>query len=104
MSVKCPECGELSDSIKCYKLPGLWVSLVFYLKYQIITYVCCPKCMLKHIIKSGFTYNIITANIYWLFMILPMTVINLIRLRFKGHSKKVVEILYDNMENDQETA
>ena len=85
----CPECGCKSDSIKRYELPHLYVFLGVYLYYQNIEYTCCPHCMRKHIFVKGFTYNIITANIFWLFFLLPWSIVQFLRSLTKGHSKEV---------------
>lgn len=93
ISVACPECGKMTDSLKLYRLPALWVSLFVYLRYSTKGHVCCPSCMRKKILLHGFTYNIITANIYWPFLILPWSVVNLCRTYSKGHSKEIADML-----------
>lgn len=87
--VVCPECGCTSDSIKRYDLPHIWVFLGIYIYYQNIEYTCCPHCMRKHIFVKGFTYNIITANFFWLFVLLPWSLIQLLRSFTHGHSDDV---------------
>ena len=87
--VVCPECGCLSDSIKRYELPHIWVFLGVYLYYQNIEYTCCPNCMRNHILVKGFTYNILTANLVWLAILLPWSIIQFIRSFTDGHSDDV---------------
>lgn len=87
--VKCPECGLPSDSIKQYELPHFWLFIGIYLRYQNVQYTCCPHCMRKHIVAKGFTYNIITANVFWLFGIFPWMIVQFIRSFTKGHSNEV---------------
>jgi len=92
IAVTCPECGKMTDSLKVYRLPALWISLFVYLRYTSKGHVCCPSCMRKKIMLHGFTYNIITANIYWPFLILPWSIVNLCRTYSKGHSKEVAQL------------
>ncbi|MCM1176204.1 MAG: hypothetical protein NC335_00455 [Bacteroides sp.] len=84
--IRCLECGELTDSIKRFTLPHIWLFLWCFISYQNIEYTCCPHCMRKHIFMKGFTYNILLANILWPFIILPWSIIQLIRSFSKGHS------------------
>lgn len=94
--VSCPECGELSDSIKNYDLPYRYLFLYVYASTQDIEYTCCPRCMRKHILYRGFTYNILTFNVLWPFWIFPWMIIQLIRSFTRGHSKSVKEALNRN--------
>lgn len=91
--VPCPECGKPTDSLKVYRLPAVWVSLLVYLRYSFKGHVACPSCMRKKILFHGFTYNIITGNVYWALMIVPWSLVNLLRTLIKGHSKEVVRAL-----------
>lgn len=97
--IQCPECGRMSDSIKCYSLPELWVSLVFFLHTERKNHIGCKKCIRKKIFLKGFTYNIITGNVYWLIMIVPWMVCQLVRSFTNGHSDEITEILFDNYMN-----
>lgn len=99
--IKCPECGKVSDSIKCYSLPGLWISLLFYLHYESKKHMGCPKCIRKKIFLKGFTYNIITGNVYWLIMIVPWMICQFARSFTNGHSDEITEMLFDNFKNAQ---
>ena len=91
--VICPECGCSSDSIKRYTMPHFWLYLGFYLHYQNIEYTCCPHCMRKHIFLKFFTYNIITANICWLAILLPWGIIQFLMSLTDGHSDDVKQEL-----------
>ena len=84
--IGCPECGRLTDSIKSFMLPHILLFLVCFISWQNIRYVCCPHCMRKHIFIKGFTYNILLSNFLWPFIILPWSIIQLIRSYNKGHS------------------
>ena len=90
--IACPECGIPSDSIKCFTLPHYAVFLGVYAQWQTKQYVCCPKCMRKHIAYKCFTYNIIAANLLWPVFILPCGITQLIRSSQKGHTKTVREL------------
>lgn len=84
--IRCPECGQPTDSLKRYTLPHLWIFLYVYLGWQNIEFTCCPHCMRKHILIKGFTYEILLANVLWPFIILPWCLVQLIRSFIKGHS------------------
>lgn len=96
IQLRCPECGEVSTSIKRYTM---WRWLLFigvFAQAQNVTYTCCSKCMRKHILWHGFTYNIITGNILWLFLGLPWFIILLVLSFTQGHSKSVIKIVKGN--------
>lgn len=91
MLIPCPECGRLSDSLKCFILPNYTVFVGIYAQWQSIQYICCPSCMRKHIGIKCFTYNIVLANLMWPIFILPWGVTQLIRSCQHGHTKTVKE-------------
>lgn len=91
----CPECGQLSDSLKCFTLPNYALFLGIYAQWQNIQYICCPSCMRKHIGIKCFTYNILLANLLWPVFILPWGVTQLIRSGQKGHTTTVKNMLND---------
>jgi hypothetical protein len=95
--LECPECGQISQSIKRYTLPDYIIFIGIAAFWQKVTYTCCPKCMLKHILFKCFTYNIIAANFLYPFLVLPWGIISLIRNTTDGHSSEVVEILKNNI-------
>lgn len=94
--IECPECGQLSSSIKHYTLPHYLIFVGFAAFWQRINYTCCPKCMLKHILIKCFTYNIAAANVMFPFVVLPWGIIYLLRNMTDGHSSEVVDILRQN--------
>ena len=83
----------MSDSIKKYRLPYKWIYLGIVLIHQDVTYTCCPECMRKKILLRGFTYHILTTHVMWPLIILPWSIIQLIRSYQKGHSKEVLELM-----------
>lgn len=93
INVPCPECGRYTDSLKLYRLPNLWLFLWIFIRYSSKGYVCCPSCMRKKILLHGFTYNIVTANLIWPVVILPWSIIYLLRSCTKGHSHEVVDMI-----------
>lgn len=101
--VECPECGKISDSIKCYRLPKLMISLLVYVSMETENYIGCKDCIRKKIFQKGFTYNIITGNVYWPFLIFPWMIIQLLRSFTNGHSREIKEILFDNHYNNKES-
>lgn len=97
--VNCPECGKESMSIKSYLMPRWLLFIGIFAQYQMVHYTCCPKCMRKHILIHGFTYNILTGNILWLIMGLPWYIVVLIMSFTKGHSKSVQKIINKKINN-----
>ena len=92
--VPCPQCGELSDSIKRYDVYTTLWCLFIWAQYGTTTYTCCPHCMRKHILWEGiFTWRIISGNILWLFLSLPLSLIELLFSYTKGHSRTVKKYL-----------
>lgn len=89
--IPCPECGKLSDSLKCFILPNYAVFVGIYAQWQNTQYICCPSCMRKHIGIKCFTYNIVLANLMWPTFILPWGITQLIRSCQHGHTKTVKE-------------
>ena len=76
--VICPCCGRKSETIKSYTMFKECLFLGCYIKWQMVTHTCCPDCMRKKILdESIFTPKIITANFFWLFIILPLAIIQL---------------------------
>lgn len=90
--IACPSCGRNSNSIKRYTMFKSCVYLGCYLSWEMVTYTCCPDCMRKKILDEGvFTTKILTANLFWLFIILPWAIIQLFLCGQKGHSKGVAQ-------------
>lgn len=94
--MECPECGKMTDSLKCFILPHYTLFLFCYAQWQNIKYICCPSCMRKHIGIKCFTYNIVAANFMWPFIVLPWGVTQLIRTGMKGHSTTVKKMIEGN--------
>lgn len=96
LMIKCPECGEDSSAIKQYTMPRLFLFLFAGYRVETVRYTCCSKCMRKHILWHGFTYNILAANVLWPFVILPWCLILLIMSFTKGHSDSVLAMLNES--------
>ena len=76
--VICPCCGRKSKTLKSYTMFKECLFLGCYIKWQMVTHTCCPDCMRKKMLDEGiFTSKIITANVFWLFIILPLAIIQL---------------------------
>lgn len=90
--IKCPKCGQESDSIKCYKCLSLIICVYIFLYGEFEKEVCCPRCMRKKLFFSHFNYNILSGNIAWI-MLLPMFIWQFCRTFIKGHSNSVLEAL-----------
>lgn len=96
--MQCPHCGKMTDSLKVYRLPSVWVFLGPFLRWATEGHIACPSCMRKKILLHGMTYNIVTANFIWPVTILPWSIVNLLRTFSKGHSTEIVDYI-DNQIN-----
>lgn len=89
--VACPCCGKPSDSVKCYRL-GFILFLFIAVVSQLRNEVACAACMRGKIALFA-AVNIITANVIWPFVILPLSLGYLIASATRGHSREVQECL-----------
>lgn len=89
--LKCPVCGAYTHSLKLYNLPKLDLFALFFRYHIDDVFICCPSCMRRKILLRGFTYNILTANIIWPFIVLPRMIVKLIRTTTYGHSKELMQ-------------
>ncbi len=96
--VQCPDCGQVTDSLKVYRLPAVVVFIGIYARVASKGHIGCPSCMRKKILFHGMTYNIVTANLIWPFLILPWTVVNLLRTLSKGHSSEIIDHIDNQVE------
>ncbi len=96
--MQCPHCGKMTDSLKVYRLPAVCVFIGIFARLASKGHMGCPSCMRKKILLHGMTYNILTANLLWLFYILPWTIVNILRTFSKGHSSEVIDYI-DNQIN-----
>lgn len=94
----CTDCGQITVSLKSYRLPAVCVFLGAYGRFATKGHIGCPSCMRKKILLHGMTYNVFTANILWLLLILPWTIVSLLRTLSKGHSSEIVDYI-DNHVN-----
>lgn len=90
-ALKCPECGCYTYSLKRYTLPYLYVNCLIFWSKQDAQYTCCPKCMRKHILLCGFTYNILTFHVWWPISIFPWMLFRFFMSFEKGHSESVIK-------------
>ena len=91
--VECPDCGQPSDSIKCYStmiLLFIWVFAMWFPKKE----VACPSCI-RGKITLFCLINIVTANILWPIIILPWALVLFCMSFTKGHSSEIQQILRD---------
>lgn len=90
IQIICPHCHQPSDSIKRSQI-WLMVFVVFgyYLRRRTVT--ACATCMREQILSNA-AMNLLTANILWPVIILPMSLYQYWRIREEGHDSSV---LYD---------
>lgn len=70
-SVRCPECGKMTDSLKQATLFNKLLFLGAYMQWQTVKYTCCPECMRKHISNHTLS-TLVPGNLMWIVMVLPL--------------------------------
>lgn len=98
MPIQCPECGEMSDSIKSYSLPDITFLFVAY-KWGYEHHICCAKCMQKKILAAA-GIELIKANLFWPIFCLPRLSVNLTRTFVKGHSEDIINDLQFKLQSE----
>lgn len=86
--VKCPVCGQTSDSVKSYTIPD-FAYLIVTIRGGHHRYVACARCMRKKILISS-ALGLIKANIMWPLFYLPRNAVNLTRTFVRGHSEDII--------------
>lgn len=89
--VRCPRCGQPSDSIKASRL-GVLIFLGIGASWQRKTEFGCPKCTRRSIITNTLL-NIPFANLLWPLFILPVNVYYFAKSFEEGHSDQVLQQL-----------
>jgi hypothetical protein len=87
----CPECKQMTGSLKSRRILTI-IFVVFAYGAQTKPTVACPRCMRKNLFASGLV-NIISANVLWPIIILPMTLIQFITTYQQGHSQEILDRL-----------
>ncbi len=89
-TLTCPLCGAETRSLKQYRVMR-WC--VFYLVgsiWQVKVVRACPSCMRAVIWKSALI-NLVPANLLWLLLILPWTMILTLMTLVEGPSRAILE-------------
>lgn len=81
----CPKCGQMTESLKAYKLPTFMLFLWFGASFKHGTVVACPPCMRKELGKLALI-NILPANLLFPLLVGPWYSIAALRSLTKGHS------------------
>jgi hypothetical protein len=85
--VSCPQCGRMTDSLKCYRMFRYFLFAYLFYAWQIAGYVGCPSCMRKTI-GVRCLVNLFTAN-----LIFPVVLVQLagafLFTFMRGHSREV---------------
>jgi hypothetical protein len=74
---RCPVCGKQVETIKYFTM-GIFLFLYIGASWRMKTESGCPSCIRKKIYLF-LAVNLLTANITWPFVILPMGIFHLIR-------------------------
>jgi hypothetical protein len=86
----CPECGELSDSLKQYRYIQWCLCLLLHAVSETTVHRACPPCMRKFILKRCLL-NALPANLAWIFGILPWGMVLIAASYTDGHSRAVLQ-------------
>lgn len=92
----CPLCLQPTRSLKQYRVMR-WC--VFYLAgavWQVKIVRACPACMRATVWKSALI-NLVPANLLWLLLLLPWSMVLTLMTLVHGHSKAVLEGLTPTM-------
>jgi hypothetical protein len=87
--LRCPECGQFTDSLKHYKLLQFGLFVVVAGTGQMDHVTACPRCM-RRIILRRFFVNLVTANLLMIFFG-PALLFQYGRTFWRGHSPDAVE-------------
>jgi hypothetical protein len=88
MAITCPHCGQPSNSMKQCKLLGILFAF-FFAASQTSTVNACRSCMRGKILTHA-AINIVTANILFPFVILPVSIYQMIRIQQSGHDDAII--------------
>ncbi len=88
LPVPCPNCHRPTESLKRYRMAQFVLFLGIAAGGRAATYTMCPHCMRGQIVKNALV-NVLTANIAFPFILLPLFTIQFLRTLTKGHSSAV---------------
>lgn len=91
LPIQCPECGDVSDSIKSYSFVDFAFFFIAY-KWGYDYHVACAKCMRRYILDQA-VQGIGKAHLLWPIAYLPRLSVNFTRTFVKGHSEDVIDDL-----------
>jgi hypothetical protein len=85
---RCSWCDELTQSLKAFNLPKLFfipIPHVHYHMHETDPTEACPGCM-RWVLLKYLACQIITANVLWPILVLPIYLVYFVRTFVKGHS------------------
>jgi hypothetical protein len=88
VEIICPHCHQPSYNIKRLQIWSI-IFLFFAAARQTRTITACAGCMRREIAMNG-AINILTANILFPFIILPMSVYQFWRTYEEGHDESIL--------------
>jgi hypothetical protein len=86
--ITCPDCGEATENMKRTNVFSM-IFLGVGARWQTVEVTCCPACTRKRLLKNG-AINIVTANLMWPLMILPVTLYQYASSYKSGHDARIV--------------
>lgn len=89
--IPCPRCGKPSESIKSLD-SAILLFIVIGWSLQKSKVIGCPTCCQKALVGKA-AVNVVTANVLWPIIILPMTAIGLKKSTVPGHDASVLSAL-----------
>jgi hypothetical protein len=90
--LRCPLCGQMTDSLKEYRYVRWCVFLLAGAIYQDATVGACPRCM-RAFVRKSLLINVLPANVVWLVGLLPWGLVLLAATYRKGHSRSIRDAL-----------
>jgi hypothetical protein len=91
--IDCPMCGQPTGNLKCYEM-GIVVFLGCAVSWNIEGELGCPRCIRWKLLVYTLI-NLLTANVLWPIVILPINLIHLVASFCPGHSRKVADRLQE---------
>jgi hypothetical protein len=85
----CPVCGQATDSLKQYTCYGRCGFYVIWIEVQTVVYRACPVCLRQFLWRTCLD-NMISANVFWLLLLLPKTLLQVASTHTTGHSRSVL--------------
>jgi hypothetical protein len=88
--IECPHCDCETDSLKEYLVLETFYFVLIFWRLERTLLTACPKCMRKYLFNRLFA-NLVTSNLLWPIVNLPLYLITTYRTFMLGHSSSIIE-------------